>query len=186
MMTEYLYVIAAHRGAVKIGVTSNLQNRIRLLQNGNHNRLHLVARISFDNREDAEALETAMHNWYSRTRTHGEWFEETVDNVVSDIRMLTKLAKATGVVEFDTEGLEPAPLSSPSLGGDKPLSTVFKHLSFIRQRTEDLVSYVTSIRELCQTVIQQGRTVTEDDVNSLDEINRTFSTDRVFVIDDME
>lgn len=57
---------------IKVGVAANPHRRLRQLQTGNSNRLHLLATLQPLNARQTEA---ALHRKYRHYRRSGEWFE---------------------------------------------------------------------------------------------------------------
>jgi hypothetical protein len=78
---EYLYLIRCNT-FVKIGITNDIDYRLRTLQTGNPYPLAVLATFEFAN---ALPIESRLHKKYSRFRVRGEWFELT-DEQVSEIR----------------------------------------------------------------------------------------------------
>lgn len=71
---EYIYAIVDNAGAVKLGRTNNIHDRLRELQTGNRNILEVlyVKRV-----KDAIKAENSLHAIFVQWRTRGEWFELT-------------------------------------------------------------------------------------------------------------
>ncbi len=72
-MPEYLYVIRCHE-FTKIGIASNVRNRLKTLQTGNPYALELVDSFEFD---DALRVEAILHKKYDYAWERGEWFKLT-------------------------------------------------------------------------------------------------------------
>lgn len=68
----YVYFIISGDGYCKIGRAVNPENRLRELQMGNAQRLHLSHKIETDNCEKFEAF---FHHILRHYRTQGEWFD---------------------------------------------------------------------------------------------------------------
>lgn len=66
-----LYFIQCATGPIKIGHTSNTDNRLSNLQMGNPNLLTLLAWVMVD---DAPAVEKMLHERYREHWIRGEWF----------------------------------------------------------------------------------------------------------------
>jgi len=90
MTSSVVYVIgAASLTAVKIGVSTNLPERLRALQTGAPARLSVLWQTPGD-----RALEGRLHARLHEFRTYGEWFDlrplgvpvDVVQRVVSEIR----------------------------------------------------------------------------------------------------
>lgn len=65
----HTYVIAADGlGLVKIGITNDPENRVKVLQTGQPMELHLLWSVE-------GAYEVALHKRFEEYRTRGEWFD---------------------------------------------------------------------------------------------------------------
>lgn len=71
---------------VKIGWTQNLGSRLTALQSGNPRELRPVFWADCELREVALTVERQLHERFSETRTHGEWFrvDDALDAFLSD------------------------------------------------------------------------------------------------------
>ncbi|MEZ9564837.1 GIY-YIG nuclease family protein [Vibrio artabrorum] len=69
-------VKAVDSGIYKIGVTTNLEKRIRQLQNFHHEKLILVASA-----KGGKKTEAKLHKHFSDDVVKGEWFKLTCDQV---------------------------------------------------------------------------------------------------------
>jgi len=77
---KYWVYIIRQRGKsnVKIGVASNIENRIKSLQTGSPYKLSLVAKIGLSSRMEAYNLEKSLHDKFHWCRMEGEWFKSTM------------------------------------------------------------------------------------------------------------
>jgi len=77
----YVYLIRSGRkkGAIKIGVASNIEKRISELQTGNPAELCLVASIPCSSRKHAYDIEKGLHKRLRRWHIRGEWFDGKLD-----------------------------------------------------------------------------------------------------------
>jgi len=76
-MKYYVYFIEAgnrKNPPVKIGVTTNVENRIASLQTGNPYSLKCKALITCSSRGEAYGLESYLHYRLRKLRLNGEWF----------------------------------------------------------------------------------------------------------------
>jgi len=74
---SYVYIIRAGEkksGPVKIGVSDDAYARLKTLQTGNHQRLHLIAHFECKDRDHAFSLEKTIHEILKDQRLFGEWF----------------------------------------------------------------------------------------------------------------
>lgn len=68
------FVEAVGVGRIKIGVTTNLSERLRDLSNSSPVRLRLLGVVRGDRR-----FESILHAKFARHRLHGEWFSSAPD-----------------------------------------------------------------------------------------------------------
>lgn len=73
-MFSHIYLMGNDErpGLTKIGRSSEPLRRIKELQTGNSDKLHII--VSYYVR-DAEQVEKALHFFLGDTRVNGEWFE---------------------------------------------------------------------------------------------------------------
>jgi hypothetical protein len=67
---QLVYFIGAQSGPIKIGIAGNVQNRLKGLQTGHHEKLELLATC-----EGGQSLERDYHKRFASRRLNGEWFE---------------------------------------------------------------------------------------------------------------
>jgi len=81
----YIYVISSEMGPVKIGLSSDVQNGLKILQTGFPYKLSIYfhERIM---RSSAGFVEKKAHATLAKKRLQGEWFDATVDNAISAVR----------------------------------------------------------------------------------------------------
>lgn len=79
-MNGYVYVLRSQDGYFKIGCSANWEHRVRTISSSlpNKPKLVLVLRTG-----DMRATEKAIHRFYSRGRTNGEWFRLYQGDVTS-------------------------------------------------------------------------------------------------------
>lgn len=73
------FVRAGNRGAIKIGIASNIERRMATMQTGNAFQLKLLATIPCDSRLEAENTEKKIHKFFSKQRIRGEWFQGNIN-----------------------------------------------------------------------------------------------------------
>ena len=81
-MDFYMYVYfirAGNSGAIKIGMAANIDRRMEVLQTGNAFKLHVIALIPCDCREQALHIEQMIHKFFAKQRIRGEWFQGNID-----------------------------------------------------------------------------------------------------------
>ena len=72
------FVQAATLRLIKIGSTSNLDRRLKLMRTGSPDRLDVVGVMTPD---DAWATEVDLHERFAADREHGEWFSPSAELV---------------------------------------------------------------------------------------------------------
>ena len=75
---NYLYFIVCNNEFVKIGITNNLDNRIKEMQTGNPYKLKIGAYIP----NISKTLERKIHKMFSQYRQNGEWFDIKVFDII--------------------------------------------------------------------------------------------------------
>lgn len=84
-MTIHIYVIAAHKeGPVKIGFSADPEERLKQLQTGHPEPLTLYYSLSFEKKQ-AKLMERIIHKTIKLHRTHGEWFDISVDSAIAEV-----------------------------------------------------------------------------------------------------
>lgn len=85
MKPSYIYVIAASsEGPVKIGFSKEPEKRLRQLQTGHSEPLHLFYKEEVN--DAARLMEKAVHDTIGYKRARGEWFNVTADDAIAEIR----------------------------------------------------------------------------------------------------
>lgn len=82
---SYVYVVRAGKGSkapIKVGMTGNVQKRIKALQTGNPQPLFLVMHFECKDRSHAYRLEKTIHEILGGQRMCGEWFKVTRSNLM--------------------------------------------------------------------------------------------------------
>ena len=67
-------------GFVKIGISSNVERRIKQIQTGCPLHIYMVRYWSVSNRVLAKRIESELHNALSDRNTFGEWFKRVREN----------------------------------------------------------------------------------------------------------
>lgn len=78
-MYVYLVRSGSKKGAIKIGVASNVAKRLSELQVGNPATLCLIASIPCSSRKHAYDIEKGLHKRLRRWHIRGEWFSGKLD-----------------------------------------------------------------------------------------------------------
>lgn len=61
----------------KIGITNNIQNRLKTFQTANHKKIKVINLVLSENREASFKLEKYLHEKYKKYNVSVEWFEFT-------------------------------------------------------------------------------------------------------------
>lgn len=106
MKNYFIYVIQmGDKQYFKIGVTNDLERRVKDLQTGNPLPLHIIDSFNFVNRENkhwANQIEKVLHRRFDYCRQMGEWFEFTEKELVIIKEMSSKFGYiSTNEFTFD-------------------------------------------------------------------------------------
>ena len=84
--SHYVYFLKDEQNNVKIGITSNLKNRIGSIQTGNSQEVNLLHYIGPYTQKQATDLEKELHKMFSEYHLRGEWFvgEPIIDFISGD------------------------------------------------------------------------------------------------------
>jgi hypothetical protein len=86
-VNTYLYVIAASEsGPVKIGYSAVPEKRVRQLQTGHPQPLALFYQQGTD-LASAKLIERLVHRTIGYLRSHGEWFDLTVEDAIAEVQV---------------------------------------------------------------------------------------------------
>lgn len=94
---SYVYIVKAgtkSTSPIKIGVTDNVQNRIKQLQTGNPAEIFLVMHFECNSREHAFNLEKTIHEILKGQRLFGEWFSVSKTKLM---KMLNNMGDKEGL-----------------------------------------------------------------------------------------
>ena len=72
----YIYFLDDHNGHIKIGITDNIERRMKQLQTGNALELSLVHYIRVNSMHDAFELEALLHHALNNYKVKNEWYEK--------------------------------------------------------------------------------------------------------------
>ena len=78
-LNHSIYFIQSKEGAIKIGVSSEPNKRLKALQTGHHEKLEIMSTMGFEDRIDAYELEYKLHCIFSHLNITGEWFRPAED-----------------------------------------------------------------------------------------------------------
>jgi predicted GIY-YIG superfamily endonuclease len=86
-MNYFIYVIGPDNPPLKIGITNNCERRLRSLQTGHCEKLKIYHQEPVD-RNLAKTFESIVHHNLKLKRTHGEWFNITVEQAINEIKFV--------------------------------------------------------------------------------------------------
>lgn len=99
MQNHTVYFIQPRSGGlIKIGVTSDIDRRLKELQTGQAAELRVVHKIVFDKRAIAERVEQLLHSRYAQYRSNGEWFDVSLAMIKADIEWAREIV---GILDGD-------------------------------------------------------------------------------------
>jgi len=84
----------------KIGITSQLANRLSKVEHASGHKLHVHHIIPCKSEGQARAVEVALHRWWGQQRLKGEWFFLGK----TDIELFSKIRSATHLMEMYNDG----------------------------------------------------------------------------------
>lgn len=102
-MSAYLYLITSESGLVKIGTSKSPEERLRTLQTGSPEKLHLSFLIELPDPKAAYQLESQLHLYYAFYRKDGEWYRISASSIIKDIEYCLKVASAINGITYYTE-----------------------------------------------------------------------------------
>lgn len=79
MANNYIYIIGSDEPPFKIGITNNLDKRLKNLQTG-HPKLLKIHEYKEVTSDKVRLLERVIHRHLKMYRTHGEWFDISLEN----------------------------------------------------------------------------------------------------------
>ncbi len=77
----YLYVIGPNEGPQKIGLSENVQRRLKNLQTGHPHKLH-IHHFEEVPRKQVRAIEKRIHTELNYKKLKGEWFDITKQEAI--------------------------------------------------------------------------------------------------------
>jgi hypothetical protein len=83
----HIYIVES-QGYYKIGVASNLKQRLFGLQTGNPSPIEVVETFQFDNYSTMSSLEKRTHSILRNYNVRGEWFSLTDGELLSVRKLL--------------------------------------------------------------------------------------------------
>lgn len=84
MATSYIYVIGGEAPPYKVGISKDPQRRLKNLQTGHPRKLSILTLKETDISK-TKLLESAIHHHLKHHRTHGEWFDISLDKILLEV-----------------------------------------------------------------------------------------------------
>jgi hypothetical protein len=103
-LDTWLYVIRSAAGPVKVGISSDVDKRLRQLQTGQPFGMTVQGTAGPMSRDMAVRVEGCVHTLLGERRCRGEWFDATIDHVCE---ALARAAESVGEAFIDGRN-EPA------------------------------------------------------------------------------
>ena len=91
-MTHYLYLITTSNNETKIGISNDVERRFKALQSANPQKLILSTTIAYETEEQSRNVERALHKHFADKNIHYEWFDVSVDEILSIIDLASTIA----------------------------------------------------------------------------------------------
>jgi hypothetical protein len=82
---NYIYVIGGTNKPYKIGITGNLEQRLKNLQTGHpyELKIHYIEEIP---ESQVRLLEQTIHKTIKYRKTHGEWFDIELEDAIAEVK----------------------------------------------------------------------------------------------------
>lgn len=84
MANSYIYVIGSDNPPYKVGISKNPERRLKNLQTGHPQKLRIHTLKETDSTK-TKLLESAIHYHLRLHRTHGEWFNMDLKNILLEV-----------------------------------------------------------------------------------------------------
>ena len=82
---NYIYVIGGTEKPYKIGITNNLKRRLKDIQTGHPFKLHVHYSEEIP-MEQVRLIEQNIHNTIRHKKTHGEWFDISLEDAIAEVK----------------------------------------------------------------------------------------------------
>lgn len=81
----YVYVIGGTEKPYKIGITNNPERRLKNLQTGHpfELKIHHIEQIP---ESQVRLIEQTIHKTIKHKQTHGEWFDISLEDAISEVK----------------------------------------------------------------------------------------------------
>lgn len=102
---SFIYIISPSRhqnGPVKIGISDNPQKRLKQIQTGHPEKIEIKHLEEISTRRKTLELEKNLHRDFSIYRSHGEWFNMTVDDAIVFLKF-TIVQYADSEIEYEID-----------------------------------------------------------------------------------
>lgn len=84
----------------KIGITYNLQKRLKEIQTGTPDKIYIVDHYETDN---ARKIEGALHSFFSDKHRNNEWFELSIEDEIKFKKLCHLTEKNLKILQNDDE-----------------------------------------------------------------------------------
>lgn len=82
---NYIYVIGGTEKPYKIGITRNLEQRLKNLQTGHPYELKIHYKEEIPESQ-VRLIEQTIHKTIKHKQTHGEWFDISLEDAISEVK----------------------------------------------------------------------------------------------------
>lgn len=85
-MSYYIYVIGPKEPPIKIGITGDLNQRLRNLQTGHGKELFIHHYETIADSKTAKLFESIIHKNLKHLQTYGEWFDISIEDAIDHVK----------------------------------------------------------------------------------------------------
>lgn len=96
----FLYILKSEFDVIKIGISANVENRMRSISTSTPGKITLVHSVEFETREKALAIEKLLHQRYAHSLSSGEWFRVNARTVMEDLNFALKFSEVMGASSY--------------------------------------------------------------------------------------
>ena len=97
MTKAYVYFIKESLGElapIKIGVATDVEKRLKVLQTGNSRRLECLAILGPFHQERAFKVEASLHRKFKKFKIRGEWFLGSIIGKMHTLREYDQISRS--------------------------------------------------------------------------------------------
>jgi len=85
-MSYFIYVIGPKEPPIKIGITGDINQRLRSLQTGHSSKLFVHHQEEITDSKTAKLFEGIIHKNLKHLQTHGEWFNLSIEDAINHVK----------------------------------------------------------------------------------------------------